>query len=253
MVTGSMNGAWLIAGAFLAAASAATARPFTNTEGKTIEAAIVGASAGVVTLKLPSGKTARVPLETLSEPDRKFVELWLKDRIPRLRVTPKLIRANRDDDRGIYYFDEERQLQVLNMTVEVENEDNRQDLDDSELKYILVGRSVVDRHQYKILAVQRASFDLGTQQTSTITFKTVKNIYNDGDYNKGGHRCIGYVLHATRKSDGREVYAHASTTILEQALLNIVELKSGDLTDDNFIKLKANSGKSPGNDVITVE
>ncbi len=102
----------------LLAAGLATARPFTNSAGKTIEAEIGSATATTVTLKLPSGRKAKVQLSILSAADQKFVRDWVANRVPRLRVTPKLIRSNRDDEHSDYY-DEGRQVQLLKMTVEV--------------------------------------------------------------------------------------------------------------------------------------
>ena len=54
----------------LLAAGLATARPFTNSAGKTIEAEIGSATATTVTLKLPSGRKAKVQLSILSAADQ---------------------------------------------------------------------------------------------------------------------------------------------------------------------------------------
>ena len=230
-------------------------RPFTNTEGKTIEADIVSATATTVTLKIASGRKVPVKLETLSEADQKFVKNVAGQPPPRLRVTPNLVRSNRDDERGEYYYDEGRQVQLLTMKVEVDNDDAKAALGESVLKYVLVGRSVRDRNQYKILAVQTENLKLARQESRTVNFKTVKNTYDDGDYGKTGHKCIGYILHVKRKSDGLKVYSFASTPILEKGIFNIVtNLKAGDLTDENFLKPAGNrEGSVGGSDIIEVE
>ena len=59
------------------------------------------------------------------------------------------------------------------------NVDDSLDPDESELKFILIERSITDRNQYKILAVQRATFKVSAQKDRSITFRTVKNIYED--------------------------------------------------------------------------
>ncbi|NNM30790.1 MAG: hypothetical protein HKO57_14825, partial [Akkermansiaceae bacterium] len=194
-----------------------------------------------------------VKLDTLSAADQEFVKSWAANRVPRLRVTPKLVRSNRDDERYEGWFDEGRQTQVLSMSVEVENQDTRSPLSDAKLKYILVGRSVKNRNQYKILAVQSASLKLRAQESSNINFKTVKNSYDDAHYDKGGHKCVGYVLHIRRDSDDREVYSFGSTPILEKAIFNIVNLRTGDLTDENFIKAGPKKDGGSGDGIIVVE
>ena len=233
----------------LLAAGLATARPFTNTAGKTIEAEIESATATTVTLELPSGKKAKIPLNSLSEADQKFVKDWVANRTPRLRVTPNLVRSNKDAD----YYDDGRQLQSLKMSIEVENDDYITPLGDSELKYILVGRSLRNTKEYKILAVQTAPFKLGLKQKTTLKFKTVKNTYDDGRYYKTGHKCVGYVLYATRKSDGRKLYSFGSTKILKESIFNIVNLESGDLTGDSFMKRERGIRGGGDDDVIEVE
>jgi hypothetical protein len=44
------------------------------------------------------------------------------------------------------------------MNVEVRNEENAKGLEVSVMKYILVGRSLTDNDQYKVLAAQEAEF-----------------------------------------------------------------------------------------------
>ena len=74
---------------------AATARTWTDTTGKKIEADIVAVEGDKVVLKF-KGKDTRLPLERLSEEDRKFVEEWQKappaDPAPASPATPGEIK-----------------------------------------------------------------------------------------------------------------------------------------------------------------
>ncbi len=235
----------------LLATGLAVGRPFTNTEGKTIEAEIMGATTTTVTLKIPSGRNVKLNLNTLSGADQKFVKEWLINRVPRLRVTPNLVRSNKDDKE--YYYENERQVQVLSMKVEVQNDDAKAPLSESELIYVLVGRSLADRNEYKILAAQKAGFNLARQEKKTIGFKTVRNLYSDGDYDRSGHKCIGYILYVKRKSDGQKVYSFGSTPVLEKAVFNIINLESGDITDENFLKPASEGEGNGGGDSGIIE
>lgn len=56
--------------------ASAEMRTFTDTQGRKIEAEIVGVSGSKVTLKLANGKTYTIPLTKLSKDDQFFVEVW---------------------------------------------------------------------------------------------------------------------------------------------------------------------------------
>ena len=229
-------------------------RTFTNTEGDTIEAEIASATEESVTFKMPNGSTPTVALSKLSEEDRKFIQAWRAKQVPDIRVTPKFVRSNRDSrSSSSIYSTEGRQVQILEMTVEVETWDRHVGLDDAELTYILVGRSTADRSRYKILSVQNNNFQLLPGGKAEVPFKTVKNHYVDSTAYQKGARCIGYVLAATRKGDDRPFYTSASSPLLEDAIPTIVTLQAGEETDENFIKIPNPEGETKDKpDVITV-
>lgn len=56
----------------------AEARTFTNTEGKSIEAEIVGVASGKVSLKMKNGKVYTLPFAKLSEADQTYIKEWHK-------------------------------------------------------------------------------------------------------------------------------------------------------------------------------
>tara|TARA_R110002096_G_scaffold238581_4_gene430126 strand:- start:913 stop:1614 length:702 start_codon:yes stop_codon:yes gene_type:complete len=57
----------------------AQSRSFTNTNGRAIEAELVGLEDGKAILKLASGKTAPVPVTSLSPADQEYIDLWATD------------------------------------------------------------------------------------------------------------------------------------------------------------------------------
>ena len=210
-------------------------RVFTNTEGKSLEAEIVRASTTKVTLRLKNKRTSTIPLTKLSEEDRKFVAAWLADKVPHLRFKPNLVRSNRDErDSGYYSSD---QIQTFEMTVDYSNDENTKGLEESLMKFILVGRSMRDKNQYKILSVQNETFTVAPSGRGTIPFRKVINRYYDGSYSKSGYKCTGYIVHAERKRDKREVFSYASTKPLEELLHTVLKLKTGDVTDKFFRKV----------------
>ena len=80
---------------------------------------------------------------------------WAESRLPGLRVTPNFVRSNRDIRRtGAVENKDHRQIQVLDLSVQFESWDPTRGIDEAELTYVLVGRSMERRDRYKILAVQ---------------------------------------------------------------------------------------------------
>jgi hypothetical protein len=69
------------------AAPDAEARTFTSTDGKTLEAELVGADAFQATLKLPDGRQVAVPLNRLSQADQAFVVGWIQEHPQAIRYS----------------------------------------------------------------------------------------------------------------------------------------------------------------------
>lgn len=254
---GTMRASTLLSSLLLALVLPTAARTFTNHEGATINAEVKSATATTVTLQLSTGKLSTITLDLLSEADQDFIRTWRATQLPDVRITPTFVRSNRDprdaSSTSIYEKDS-RQVQVLDLSVHLETWDQGQGIENGELQYILVGRSTAKRGRYKILAVQQADFKLPPAGETEVKFKRVQNFYDDGSYKKGA-RCIGYVLYAKRKSDGREIHASASSPVLKKAIYSIIALKTGEETDNNFVKLAETSQprKKKKDDVITVK
>lgn len=223
-------------------AEAALARTFTSLKGVSIEAEVVAATATNVTLKEPSGNKVTVSLDQLVAADRNYVQLWLTKNLPQIRVTPSFVRstksprvksAGNNNSKG----GKQVQVQVLNMSVDIESWDTDQGLADGELVYTLIGRSMEHRNRYKILAVQNSPFSVAPSGKTKVEFKTVENYFEDHKDKARGARCVGYVLMAKRCSDNREVWSTASSAALEEAIATIVQLPAGEETDTDFVPI----------------
>lgn len=212
-------------------------RVFTNTDGKRIVAELVGSDGTQVTLKLEGAKIARIPLASLSAEDQAYVGKWVEESLPRLNITPTFVRANRNESSKGKKSKGGQQAQVFNMSVEIVNEDKTAALEECEVRYVLVGRSLEVRGVHEILSVQTADLALDPQQRTTVPFKEVQNFYEDSTQRASGHRCIGYVMRIHRKSDGREVYLHSDSPVLKKAAGLIAALPVGAETDDAFVRL----------------
>lgn len=225
--------------ALLGSAMAETGpRVFTNTEGKRIVAEVVGADDRRVTLKLEGGRIVNIPLASLSTEDQSYVAKWASEKLPKLTIAPDFVRGNRNQDSNGGKGKEGQQVQVLNMTVEIRNEEKSKALEECEARYLLVGRSLEDRGIYKVLAVQTADFSLEPGKEVTLPFTEVQNHYEDSSKRARGHRCLGYILQIQRKSDGREVSLMSDTPALEKAAAQIVALPNGTEMDETFTPLQ---------------
>jgi hypothetical protein len=72
----------------IAAIGLLEARPWTNTQGKVIEAEMVGSDENQVSLKLANGKVVPVPLASLSPVDQEYVRVQPKGPIPATKAGP---------------------------------------------------------------------------------------------------------------------------------------------------------------------
>lgn len=220
------------------AAAESGPRVFTNTDGKRISAELVESDGTMVTLKIEGTRIARIPMASLSAEDQAYVAKWVEDRLPPLKVTPTFVRANRNLDTGGKKNKGGQQAQVLNLSVEIVNEDKTRALEECEVRYMLVGRSLEAQGVYKVLAVQTAEFSLDPAEKTTVPFKEVQNQYKDDNQRASGHRLVGYVLQIKRKRDGREAYLHSESPILVKSASLIATLPQGTETDDSFIPPK---------------
>ena len=210
------------------------ARPFTNTEGKTLEAEIVRASATEVTLRMVNQRTATVKISSLSEIDQAYVRKWVISQIPSLRVTPNMVRKTTKESRKSFFSTSTKYYrQNYELEVDFQNNDNTKGLDTTSLKYMLIGQSVNDPEKHRILGVQTEDLEVAAGGKHTVVFEKEQNTYSEAS-SYGSYKCIGFVLYGVRKKDNREVYRYASTPQLEEALYSIIQLGEREMADQNF-------------------
>jgi hypothetical protein len=65
-----------VASLFCTQIAQAEIRTFTNSAGKSIKAELVAMEGEAAVLKLGNGRTAKVPLKSLSEEDQTFIKTW---------------------------------------------------------------------------------------------------------------------------------------------------------------------------------
>ena len=120
------------------------------------------------------------------------------------------------------------------------------------MKYILIGRSLKDTKKFKIMTIQTAKFTVPSAGRTNIPFKKVKSSYYDSKYSsyRSGYKLMGYVLYGERIKDQREVYTYSSSPLFKDAIYAIIELKSGDITDNTFIKKEAEDVIIPGQGIV---
>ena len=210
------------------------ARPFTNAEGKTLEAEIVRASATEVTLRMVNQRTATVKISSLSDIDQAYVRKWVISQIPSLRVTPNMVRKTTKESRKSFFSTSTKYYrQSYELEVDFQNNDTSKSLETTSLKYMLIGQSVNDPEKHRVLSVQTEDMEVARGGKHTVIFEKEQNTYSETS-SYGSYKCIGFVLYGVRKKDDREVYRFASTPQLEEALYSIIQLNGRDIADKNF-------------------
>lgn len=228
-----------------------SARTFTNSKGKQLEAEIVRATDTTVTLILKNQRTATIKTSTLSKEDQEYVKQWLADMIPRLRIKPT---ANRSLDKDVTYNGPHPGIRIepgsrpedfvttrntartqgIDLSVEVRNEDTAKGLEASTMKFYLVGRNQADKKNYHVLLVQSQPFSVAAAGKTNVKFRNVM-VHSR---NKSGFRISGYAIVATRDKDQRRVYSHASTATIKRCFEEVLTLNTGDMADKNFKKIE---------------
>lgn len=88
--------------------SFAEPRAFTNKDGKTLEAELIGVEDGSAVLKLANRSKAKVPLDSLSKSDQEFVKTWWEENKNKVRESDvklsidklsKRMKEPKDDDK----------------------------------------------------------------------------------------------------------------------------------------------------------
>jgi hypothetical protein len=79
--------------------ASAEIRTFTNAAGKKIKAELIGMEEGAAVLKLANGRTAKVPLKSLSEGDQSYVRSWYEENKNKVRAGDLRLTIKKNTER----------------------------------------------------------------------------------------------------------------------------------------------------------
>ena len=162
----------LLAAMIVLLSPSSEARPFTNAEGKTLEADIVRASDTEVTLRMVNQRTATVKISSLSEIDQAYVRKWIISQIPSLRVTPNMVRKTTKESRKSFFSTSTKYYrQSYELEVDFQNNDTSKSLETTSLKYMLIGQSVNDPEKHRVLSVQTEDMEVARGGKHTVIFE----------------------------------------------------------------------------------
>jgi hypothetical protein len=74
-------------------------RTFTNSDGKKIKAELIGMDEGAAVLKLGNGRSAKVPLKSLSEGDQAYVSSWYEENKNKVRAGDLRLTIKKNTER----------------------------------------------------------------------------------------------------------------------------------------------------------
>ncbi len=229
---------------------------FTNKDGRTVEAEVSKANDKDVWLRLSSGRSIKISRAKLIDDDQKYITEWMSDQLPNIQVEPNLVRTV-NSKRG--YF-EKNYKQTLSFSANIENFSADKELEECEVIYYFIGRSIKNKKNYKVLSRQVRNVSVPPNGEESVKFTDIVNHYeNNRSYGFGqrGHKGLDYVLHIKRKRDGRTVHLSSPSILLGKNKENIIMLSNGDVTGDDFLKRAKPAAKGGGKgegppEVITI-
>lgn len=178
-----------------------SARQFTSTSGKVIDADISFVAGSKVTLRRENGKTVSVALKLFSDEDQKFILDWkeknkgkvpdyLKNKKPRMGFRVSTGKTLKNDDQFSGYVDEHKQK--IHMKVTLENQDTVYPIADAKLTILVLGKSPESGKTAVVYKKQFTGIDLPLSEVKTYESSRFELWYDD----KGamyGHKFKGYI------------------------------------------------------------
>lgn len=191
-------------------------RPFSSSDGMTIEAELVEASEENVTIRRKDGMLFKdVPLSRFSDADRQYVSGWLKKQkelegMPDISADSKIrlyVLRGRDDDKNDYNDIDDRVIS-FQPGVAIQSEEKDKNYLGVSGTLVIVGKGANNDDVYTILDTQNFTIDILTRQKVTWKGTDFECRY-DPDY--GGFKYGGYLL-VLRNRAGEIVQVKASKT-----------------------------------------
>lgn len=189
-------------------------RPFTSSNGMTIEAELVDASDDKVTIRRKDGMLFKdVPLSRFSDADRQYAAEWLEkqkelEAMPDLRTDSRVrlyVLRGRDNDKNDYDDIDDRVI-TFEPGVAIQSEEKDISYIGVRGSLVIVGKGVINDDVYTILDAQDFQINILSRQKSTWKGSGFECRY-DPDY--GGFEYGGYLL-VLRNREGEIVQTKAS-------------------------------------------
>ncbi len=215
-------------------------REFTSSDGATIEATVVDASAIAVTIRRKDGSEFKdVPLSRFSAQDRKYVRGWRDARKQavedadlthdsRIRIT---VKKGKDDDMNNYGDIDDRVI-VFEPGIVADNEEKELTFRNVQGTLVIIGSGVIEKDSYVVLSKQDFVIDLIPREQTRWEGDLFQCRY-DPDY--GGFDYAGYLLVLKNKA-GHNVVVKASKSAWEKHPEAILKAKQLTGYDRNFRK-----------------
>lgn len=204
-------------------------RPFSSSDGMTIEAELVEATKEKVTIRRRDGMLFKdVPLSRFSDADRRYVNGWLEKQ-KELEGTPDLsaesrvrlyVLRGRDDDKNDYNDIDDRIIK-FEPAVAIQSEEKDKDYIGVSGTLIIVGKGVINDDVYTILNTQSFTMNILSRQKSRWEGSAFEAKY-DPDY--GGFEYGGYLL-VLRNRAGEVVQVKASSSTWKDHPERILDAK----------------------------
>ncbi|MGJ8641637.1 MAG: hypothetical protein ACSHYA_19755 [Opitutaceae bacterium] len=192
-------------------------RTFESSDGATIEATVIEASATSVTIQRRDGREFKdVPLERFSAKDRRYVREWRKAQEKaildanlqfdsRVKVT---VQKGEDDDKNDYGDIDDRVVQ-FEPGIVADNDEKELTFRNVKGTLVMIGRGVIERDSYVILNKQDFTIDFIPRERTRWQGNRFQCRY-DPDY--GGFEYAGYLV-VLRDKQGNPAIIKGSKSI----------------------------------------
>lgn len=199
-----------------------SAREFTSTDGKKMEATVVAINGANVLLKRGT-KQFNVPANRFSLDDQSYFKKWaedeLKNLIPKLKVEVNNGKST-SSDRKDYYDDKKGSFQF---SIKITNEEIHYNLKDAKASLSVLGEDCDDTKKYGIM--QKSSFKVNAEPGKEFSWKGDSLHYKFDDHPSvvWGVKYYGYVFQI-KNTDGKVIFSKSSQKKFETHVDKILDL-----------------------------
>lgn len=221
----------LLAGAFFLYIDA-TAREFTSTDGKKIEAEVVTVTDDSAVIAMGT-RQFTVPLANFSKPDREFFKKWrateLKNRIPKLDVQVNTGKSNRSDRNDSF----DNRIGSFEFTVKVELDERNYELKGATATLAVLGEDCDSDDRYSVMQKSTYKIDLAEGKTHEWKGEELRYEFDDRPPSYWGNQYYGYV-YQIKNSSGKVIFEKVIPTKFESGVKEILSMSPGTAFDDKF-------------------